>query len=100
IMGCVYVVEKGRCLLGWSEQRALGIVLNPNSEDQVLAVLHDDPKVEKWRSKFPLLFGDKLGCLKKFQHRIVLRDGAVPRVHKVRATPLALKDALKDELAR
>ncbi|KAJ1171713.1 hypothetical protein NDU88_003571 [Pleurodeles waltl] len=32
----IYVVERGKCLLGWGEQKSLGVILNPNAEEQVL----------------------------------------------------------------
>ncbi|KAJ1127571.1 hypothetical protein NDU88_005970 [Pleurodeles waltl] len=57
-------------------------------------------KIDTWREKFPKLFTRELGCLKKFEHRIIVKAGFVPKTHKVRNVPLALREQLKEELDR
>ncbi|KAJ1214182.1 hypothetical protein NDU88_001808 [Pleurodeles waltl] len=45
-IGKIYVVRQGKSLLGWKEQRALGIILDPNHPEQVL--LTEESRKEKW----------------------------------------------------
>lgn len=100
----VYVAKDDTCLLGWHDQGKLGIVLDPNDPLQVI-LRKDLTRVlsireTKWKSNFPDVFNDKLGLIKGFKHKIVLKDGAQPIIHKVRKVPLALKEALKLELEK
>ncbi|KAJ1210640.1 hypothetical protein NDU88_006002 [Pleurodeles waltl] len=65
--GRVYVVRQGRSLLGWKEQRALNIVLDPNHPKQVL--LMKESKEGKWVATFPELFKKNWVASKDFNTR-------------------------------
>ncbi|KAJ1165259.1 hypothetical protein NDU88_005687 [Pleurodeles waltl] len=88
-VGKVYVAKRGNNLLGWRHQRDLGIVLNPNTPDQILSVsvLGDDEEIV---SNFPEVFNDGLGLLKNFKHKIILKSNASPAVFKREAFGAAI----------
>lgn len=107
--GTVFFVEDGANLLGWEEQGGLGIILDPNHPDMVLSrheahkfyappssVLHHLSS-DDWFHQYPEVFTDRLGKLKGFQHRIILKKDACAVAHKV---PLSLRSELKQELER
>ncbi|KAJ1214839.1 hypothetical protein NDU88_002450 [Pleurodeles waltl] len=47
---------------------------------------------------FPRFYQEKLGKLKGFSHRIILKEGSEPKVHKVRG--VAIKEALSVKLSK
>ncbi|KAJ1177255.1 hypothetical protein NDU88_002516 [Pleurodeles waltl] len=57
-------------------------------------------KGSTWVDGFPDVFKEGIGMFKGFVHRIKLADNAVPKVHKVRYVPLALRAEWKKELDR
>jgi hypothetical protein len=56
--------------------------------------------VSKLVAEFPVVFGDKLGCLKNFQVNIPVPDGAVPKFCKTRPVPYAMRSRVEEELDR
>ncbi|KAJ1208272.1 hypothetical protein NDU88_003658 [Pleurodeles waltl] len=75
----------------------MGIKLDPNSKCQVMVVNDGDDNLEILK-EFPQVFNDKLGCLTNFEHKIILKKGAVPSVHKVRRVPKLMLEPLRAEL--
>ncbi|KAJ1172674.1 hypothetical protein NDU88_004518, partial [Pleurodeles waltl] len=94
----LYVAKEGPSVLGWLDQRALNIVLDPNGVEQVKIVNDNRDYSITLRDKFPELFSGKIGALKDFTHRIVLKVNAVPRVHKSRNIPWVIRDEVNKEL--
>lgn len=96
-VGKVYVTKQGSNLLGWKHQKELGITLDPNNVDQVLLV--EQPVLSGNLSRdFPEVFTEELGQLKNYMHKIVLKEGAIPVIHKTRSVPLLMREPLKLEL--
>ncbi|KAJ1216464.1 hypothetical protein NDU88_004066 [Pleurodeles waltl] len=111
VLGKVYVTQERSNLLGWRHQKDLNIVLNPNAtepvivgEDSNVEYMRIQSTTEVWREKlkgrFPKVFTEKLGKLKKFTHRIILKKNAVPVVHKVRSMPYMMREPLQQEIDR
>lgn len=99
--GKLYVVEKGPSVLGWTDQGELGIRLNPGAHTQVLLTgPGQETEDRKWKEDFPSVFSGTIGKLKKFTHRIRLKEGAVPVSHKARNIPILVRDAVQKELQR
>lgn len=102
--GIIYVTRDEACLLGWGDQGNLGIILDPNSIQQVM--LKKDffqvqaVQASSWELLYPEVFKKELGLFKGFKHMIKLKNGAQPVVHNVRRVPLALQSGLKKELDR
>lgn len=99
----IYVAEDEASLLGWLEQKNLGIILDPNSQEQVLlrkeiTISAVGVTMNDWKASFPTVFNETLGCIKGFSHQIMLKQGAQPVVHKPRRVPLAMRKELDQEL--
>ena len=93
VRGKVYVSEHGDSLLGWPHQRHLRVKVDPNSVPQVV-VNEVTEKGGLIVSKYGRLFGDKLGCLKGYKHRIRVKQDCLPSVAKPRRIPMNLYDAV------
>ncbi|KAJ1129039.1 hypothetical protein NDU88_007410 [Pleurodeles waltl] len=101
--GVVYVAKDDACLLGSEDQKKLGILLDPNNPDQVILSKNYNRVLSVgsiWLDAFPDVFKDGIGMFKNFAHKIKLKENAVPKVHRVRRVPLALRAELKRELDR
>ncbi|KAJ1136098.1 hypothetical protein NDU88_002516 [Pleurodeles waltl] len=98
----VYVAKDDTCLLGWNDQKKLGILLDPNNPAKV--ILSRDykhvlsVKGNIWKDEFPGVFREALGMFKGFRHKINVAENAIPKVHKVRRVPLALQAELRKKL--
>lgn len=66
----MYVIQNGKLLLVWREQRALQITLDPNHPEQVLVTVQDER--HKLIGEISKLFGKQIRCLKCFSHRTVI----------------------------
>ncbi|XP_078503492.1 fibrocystin [Lissotriton helveticus] len=95
----LYVTEKGPSVLGWMDQGDLGMKLDPGEAVQVLLTEPETwPDIEKWKRDFPKVFGGRVGKLEKFSHIIILKMDATPVSHKVRNVPIAVREAVQQEL--
>ncbi|KAJ1184536.1 hypothetical protein NDU88_001342, partial [Pleurodeles waltl] len=86
IEGKMYVADCGPPILGWVHQYDLHIVIDPHSVDKMLIV--DVVSLDKILNGAKDVFEERLGELKGYVHRIVLRAGAVPVKHKMRRVPV------------
>lgn len=94
----LYVAELGPSVLGWYDQKNLHMILDPNSEEKIL-IVDETSKMEDWLvNQFPSVFGGNLGALKGFEHKVVLKKDAVPKVHKARPIPMLIRNEVKEEL--
>lgn len=74
----LYVAAEGPSVLGWKDQGALHIILDPNSPEQIL-VACDGETTKNWVLKeFPHVFSGKIDKLKGFAHLIRFKSNAVP----------------------
>lgn len=98
--GKLYIASKGVSILGWPHLKEMGIKLDPNASPSVYAITTNNEKIVKSiKNEFPKLFSDSLGKYADFEHKIILKDGAIPIRHKVRNVPLAYRGKLKEILA-
>lgn len=88
----LYIALKGVNLVGWRDQYKLGLILNPRSSEPVslcnhillnkVAVINTEIDLnyreDKLISKYDKVFCDKLGKLKNFSHKIVLKENVIP----------------------
>lgn len=72
IRGKIYVAVKGLNILGWFHQGLFGMVLKPGTKEQVMLVACEDEGA-KWKSKYPSVFGNTLGKITGFRHKIIVR---------------------------
>ncbi|XP_077538131.1 uncharacterized protein LOC144150164 [Haemaphysalis longicornis] len=87
-----FIVKKGRqAIVGLSTCREIGLI--PATVDTIGRSGAEAPETE-----FAHLFRGT-GCVKR-KYKMVLRPDAVPVVQPARRVPLALKEPLRDELAR
>ncbi|KAJ1197135.1 hypothetical protein NDU88_000997 [Pleurodeles waltl] len=106
IQGKVYITDSGTNLLGWRHQKDLGIILNPNANEPVSLTEEIDIGVVTESIKhglvarYPEVFSSKLGLLRGFVHKIILKKNATPVVHKVRNVPNLMREPLKRELEK
>ncbi|KAJ1190945.1 hypothetical protein NDU88_000263 [Pleurodeles waltl] len=63
--GIVYVARDDTCLLGWDDQKSLGILLDPNNPDQVILSKNYkrvlSVKNTTWQDEFLRVFKEELG---------------------------------------
>ena len=97
IKGKVYVAVKGLDILGWYHQGLFRMILKTGAKEQVLVVGINEES-EKWKAKYPKVFGESLGKIKGFKHKIRIKDNAIPVKHKLRGVPLNIRDDLESEL--
>ncbi|KAJ1128024.1 hypothetical protein NDU88_006416 [Pleurodeles waltl] len=71
VEGKIYVAESGPPILGWEHQFDLHIIIDPHSESKVLMV--EDGCLEKILEDAKAVFDEKLGELKNYVHKIVLK---------------------------
>lgn len=57
-------------------------------------------KLNRIKSKFPMLFRDEPGKLKGYRHRIRLKPDSTPVAQKLRRVPFAIREAVNKELLR
>ena len=50
--------------------------------------------------KYSGVFTGEIGLMKEFQACIELKEGVIPKFHKARSVPYALKEGVKKELDR
>lgn len=98
--GKLYVAKNGPPVLGWSDQKQLHIILDPNSNEQVLVIDEGSDVGSKMLKHFPKVFGKVLGNLKGFEHNIVLKQDASPKVHKCRNIPMLVREEVLKELEK
>lgn len=96
--GKLYVAKTGPSVLGWLDQKNLHIVLVPNSDEKVLVLDGDSKTSEALVKLYPSVFGGDLGALKGFEHKIVLKGDAEPKVHKVRPIPMLIREEVDKEI--
>lgn len=89
--GKLFVARQGPSVLGWMDQKQLRIILDPNSEEKVLVVDETSKLDSVLVRKFPGVFGKNLGAPKGFEHTIVLKENAEPKVHKARLVPMLVR---------
>lgn len=98
-LGKLYVAQVGPSVLGWVDQGALGIILNPKSEDQVMILdVNDKQFMDNVVERFPTVFSGGVGKLVGFSHKIVLKDDACPVSHKARNVPISIREGVMTEL--
>ncbi|KAJ1180887.1 hypothetical protein NDU88_006098, partial [Pleurodeles waltl] len=94
----MYVSKSGPSVLGWWDQGALGMVLNPNGSEPVSVVQEDCVCDATMKDMYPLVFSGTVGKLKSFQHKIILKKDAIPVVHKARNIPFSIRNEVSNEL--
>lgn len=97
--GKLYVAKSGPSVLGWHDQGNVHI-LDPNSVEKVL-VVDETASIEKeMGNTFPNVFKKELGTLERFEHKIILKQDAVPKIHKMSMIPIMLRDEVEKELKK
>lgn len=96
IKGKIYVAIKGLNILGWFHQGLFGMVLKPGTQEQVLVVGSCVDVEQRWKTKYLTVFGECLGKVKGFKHKIV-KQGAAPVKHKLRGVPFSIRSDLEKE---
>ncbi|KAJ1131979.1 hypothetical protein NDU88_010309 [Pleurodeles waltl] len=74
------------------------MVLDPNGKEKVMVVKEGHSLAMEMEKSFPKFFGKQLGKLIGFEHDTLLKQIAVPKVHKVRSVPIMLRDDVSKEL--
>ncbi|XP_019858297.1 PREDICTED: uncharacterized protein K02A2.6-like isoform X2 [Amphimedon queenslandica] len=92
----IVVAGKRPCLFGrnWLKH----IVLDWSSISHVS--LAEKQKVDKVCSKYGAVFREETGIMKNFKAKLQLKKDAIPRFHRPRQVPFALKEAVGQELDR
>ena len=92
----IVVAGKRPCLFGrnWLKH----IVLDWSSISHVS--LAEKQKVDNVCSKYGAVFREETGIMKNFKAKLQLRKNAIPRFHRPRQVPFALKEAVGHELDR
>lgn len=108
--GKIYVSDRGDALVSWTHQRDLGVILDPNESPSVIlkprgeALMLNEVESDNggvmFQREFPLVFEERLGCLKGYAHKIVLKEGAIPVTSKVRGVPIRVKENMEVELKK
>ncbi|KAJ1129809.1 hypothetical protein NDU88_008174 [Pleurodeles waltl] len=96
VKGKIYVAESGPPVLGWEHQFDLHFIIDPYSNIKILMV--EDECLEKILEDAKAVFDKKLGELKNYVHKSLLKKDAVPMKHKVRRVPLVVRDEVKKML--
>ncbi|XP_069463407.1 vomeronasal type-2 receptor 1-like [Ambystoma mexicanum] len=78
----IIVSRRGSSLLGWEEQKNLGVRVQASASNPISIAEVGDI----WSRNFPEVFSEELGKLKNFEHHIKLKKGAQPIQHKVPAS--------------
>ena len=98
VHGKMFIAEKGQMLLGWPHQARLGIKIDSSKNPPVYCVESGTQDYNHLEMEFPTVFTNKLGKLKGFKHKIVVREGVLPVKQKVRNVPINYRNKLKDIL--
>lgn len=81
------------------DQGALGIILNPKSDDQVMILDESDKQLlDHIVERFPTVFSGEVGNLVGFSHKIVLKENAFPVSHKARNIPISRREGVMADL--
>ena len=93
-------VVSDRCssILGRDLLQHLQMVVNCG-EAQV-QLLEQPGKLKHPRDVYPRLFGGTMGTFPNYQHRIQLKEDAVPSVSRLRSIPLARKEQVLEEIRK
>lgn len=86
---------RGDSLISWIHQRELGVYLDPIES---LAVrLREKVNLVKSDQKYECsnVFKGGLGCLKEYNHFMMMKPGSIPRVSKVCNVPLKVREDIK-----
>ena len=95
----IYVAQRGYNILGWRDQGLIGMVLRPGTDCPISLVgMIEHSNIDSILRIHKELFREKLGVVKNFEHKIVLKPDAVPVVHKVRNVPMSMRSKLKQHL--
>ncbi len=97
-----YVVPDD-CLpvLGLEDMKALGVQVNIATKSvSAIQSNHLSPEalLESLTKEFPGLFKPGIGKVPDFQHKILLKDSASPKVQKLRHPPYAMREDVRAEL--
>ena len=57
-------------------------------------------KIERILDRYSVLFKDELGCVEGIQAKIIVAPNAVPKFHRSRTVPFAIRDKIEKELDR
>jgi predicted aspartyl protease len=93
----VYIVGgQGPCLVGrnWLQQ------LQINWSNICSIGMKGISNVEKLLDKYQSVFNDKVGTIQNHFAQLHLKEGAIPRYHRPRTVPFALKQAVEEEIER
>ena len=56
--------------------------------------------LQNLQSSFPCLFSDTMGTFPDYEHRIKLREDAVPTITRLRSVPISRKEAVEKEIEK
>ena len=94
----VVIAGKGRCLLGWSTVRELGLLRTGPEEGHVNATDEDaDQFAGDMRKKFPEVFTG-VGCLRDYQLQLHMDLSDTPVAQKHRRVPFALCEIVSEKI--
>ena len=96
VEGKVYVAEDGPPILGWRHQYDLDIKLTPRAAMQVSVV--GEWTLEQVLQAMEEVFAKQIGKLRGYEHRIVVKKGAISVQHKVRRVPMAARQKVHEML--
>ncbi|KAJ1088934.1 hypothetical protein NDU88_002088 [Pleurodeles waltl] len=89
----VVVVDYNVNILGWLEQQSLRMLINPCQPPYVFSIQKDS--LENILEEYKDVFSGKLGCLKNFKHKIILKEGVQPVKQRVRNIPFSARSEVK-----
>lgn len=85
----IFVVDYNVNILGWLEEQKLNRMINPCQRPYVFSIQEDD--LETILKEFKGVFNKQLGCLRDFEHQIVLKSNAYPVKQRIRNIPLSAR---------
>ncbi|KAJ1125298.1 hypothetical protein NDU88_003730 [Pleurodeles waltl] len=89
----VFVVDYNVNILGWLEQQSLRMLINLCQTPYMFSIQEDS--LENILEEYKEVFSGKLGCLKNFKHKIILKEDVQPVKQRVRNIPLSARSEVK-----
>ncbi|KAJ1158342.1 hypothetical protein NDU88_011033 [Pleurodeles waltl] len=89
----VFVVDYNVNILGWLEQQSLRMLINPCQPPYVFSIQKDS--LENILDEYKEVCSGKLGFLKNFKHKIILKEDVQPVKQRVRNIPLSARSEVK-----
>ncbi|KAJ1144776.1 hypothetical protein NDU88_011071 [Pleurodeles waltl] len=92
----VFVVDYNVNILGWLEQQKLKMIINPCPLSYVFSIQENN--LEAILEEYKKVFTGKLGCLKNFKVKLILKKNTQPVKQRVRNIHLLVRSEVKDIL--